>query len=82
MSSCLAAAVDQVTSFMGMHPCERSNKVPENRSSHTLLLAGVFRTHCNVLVRARLAVSDGVTLRIAVRSEDDELRQLVASSVG
>lgn len=26
--------------FLGMHPCERSDKVPDNKNTHTLLLAG------------------------------------------
>ena len=28
---------------MGLQPCERSDKVPEGKSSHTLYLAGVYR---------------------------------------
>ena len=36
----LDEAVKNVTQFLGMQPCERSDKVPEGKSSHTLLLAG------------------------------------------
>ena len=36
----LDEAVKSITQFLGMQPCERSDKVPEGKSSHTLLLAG------------------------------------------
>eukprot|EP00117_Sycon_ciliatum_P033353 scpid35960/ scgid25681/ Coatomer subunit gamma-2; Gamma-2-coat protein len=78
----LEAAVDQVMQFMGMHACERTGKVQEGKSTHVLLLAGMFRNHEKVLVRARLALTDSVTMKIAVRSADDVLRQVVVSSVG
>lgn len=33
-------AVGNIVKFLGMHPCERSDKVPDNKNTHTLLLAG------------------------------------------
>lgn len=36
----LEDAVKQVSQFLGLQPCERSDKVPEGKNSHTLLLAG------------------------------------------
>lgn len=36
-------AVGNIVKFLGMHPCERSDKVPENKNTHTLLLAGKKR---------------------------------------
>lgn len=33
-------AVGNIISFLGMQPCERSDKVPENKNSHVLFLAG------------------------------------------
>jgi len=36
----LDEAVRNIVKFLGMQPCERSDKVPEGKSSHTLLLAG------------------------------------------
>lgn len=39
----LEEAVGNIVKFLGMHPCERSDKVPDNKNTHTLLLAGVFR---------------------------------------
>ena len=44
-----------------------SRKVPEGKSSHALLLSGVFRGGHEVLVRAKLALSDGVAMQLTVR---------------
>jgi len=41
-SSC-TEAVGNIISFLGMQPCERSDKVPENKNSHVLFLAGGCR---------------------------------------
>ena len=77
-------AIKQITSFMGMQPCERSDKVEGDKTSHTLLLAGVFRGGHDVLVRARLAKSQGpgVTMRITVRSTNLNACEVIAASVG
>ncbi len=39
---CVAEAVKNIIQFMGMQPCERSDKVPEDKSMHTLYLAGEY----------------------------------------
>ena len=67
---------------MGMQPCERSDKVPEGKSHHTLYLAGVFRGGHDVLVRAKLAMSEGVTMQISVRSTDPVVSEILANAVG
>lgn len=36
----LEEAIKNIIHFLGMQPCERSEKVPEGKSSHTLVLAG------------------------------------------
>ncbi|XP_072181586.1 coatomer subunit gamma-2-like [Diadema setosum] len=81
-SKSLEEAVKDIVSFLGMQPCERSDKVNENKSSHTLYLAGVFRGGHDTLVRARLALQDTVTMHITVRSADAGVSELIASSVG
>lgn len=81
----LDEAVKNIIRFMGMQPCERSDKVPEGKSSHTLYLAGVYRGGHEVLVRAKLAVradTDGVTMNIAVRSTDPIVSEVIASAIG
>merc|ERR1740131_892710 len=66
----LEEAVKNIVIYLGLQPCERSDKVPEGKSSHTLLLSGVFRGGHQVLVRTKLALSDGVAMQLTVRSED------------
>ncbi len=79
----LDEAIKNIVKFLGTQPCERSDKVPEGRSSHTLLLAGVFRGGFEILVRAKLALSsDGVTMQLTVRSEDPDVSEIVTSTVG
>ena len=75
-------AVRQIAGFMGMQPCERSDKVDEGKPSHTLLLAGVYRGGHEVLVRARLAQSQGVSMKITVRSDDIIAAETIAAAVG
>ena len=36
----LAEAIKQILQHLGMQPCERSDKVPDGKSSHQLLMAG------------------------------------------
>lgn len=78
----LQEAVKQIHSFLGMQACERSDNVPEGKSAHVLLLAGVFRGGHAVLVRARLALSNGVTMKLSVRSTDSRVSNLITQSVG
>ncbi|KAL7979844.1 hypothetical protein Chor_008182 [Crotalus horridus] len=78
----LEEAVNNIVKFLGMQPCERSDKVPENKNSHTLYLAGMFRGGLNVLVRARLALGDGVTMQVTVRSIVETPVDVILASVG
>nr|CAD7411236.1 unnamed protein product [Timema cristinae] len=78
----LEEAVKSIISFLGMQPVERSDKVVEGKSSHTLYLAGLFRGGHDVLVRAKLALGDGVTMQLTVRSTDPDIAELVTSAVG
>ena len=66
-----------------MQPCERSDKVPDGKSSHTLYLAGVYRGGHDALVRAKLALTDsGVTMQMTVRSTDPSVSEVLVSAVG
>uniref|UniRef100_K7G7T6 Coatomer subunit gamma n=2 Tax=Pelodiscus sinensis TaxID=13735 RepID=K7G7T6_PELSI len=78
----LDEAVGNIIKFLGMQPCERSDKVPENKNSHTLCLAGVYRGGYDVLVRSRLALGDGVTMQVTVRSKDETPVDVILASVG
>jgi coatomer subunit gamma len=68
---------------MGMQPCERSDKAPEGKSTHVLLLAGIYRGGHDVLVRAKLACNDGgVAMQLTIRSSDASVPQVIAQAVG
>lgn len=78
----LETAVSSVISFLGLQPAERSERVPAGKSAHTLFLAGVFRGGHQVLVRAKLALGDGVTMQLNVRSTEPQVAELITSTVG
>jgi coatomer protein complex subunit gamma len=80
-------AVIAVADFLGMQPADGTNVIPSGpdgaRRSHTLHLSGVFVGNVTVLVRAQLQMdeSGGVVLKLAVRSEDAEVSQVVAGCI-
>ena len=80
----LEEAVKQIIKFLGLQPCERSDRVPEGKSSHALFLSGLFRGGIEVLVRAKLALSSdgGVTMQLTVRSHDSDVSELITTTVG
>lgn len=78
----LEEAVKNIVEFLGLQPAERTDKVPEAKSTHTLLLAGLFRGGFDVYVKAKLALSDGVTMQLIVRSPNEEVANLITSAVG
>ncbi|KAK6645327.1 hypothetical protein RUM43_001603 [Polyplax serrata] len=78
----LEEAVNSIISFLGMGVADKSDKVQEGKSSHTLYLAGLFRGGEQVLVRAKLALSDGVTMQLSVKSTNQSVAELVASTIG
>jgi len=81
----LTEAVSNIIKFLGMQPCERSDKVVEGKSSHTLYLAGVYRGGHDALVRAKLALSDpgpGVTMQLTVRATDPDVAEVLATAIG
>ncbi|EFA09678.1 coatomer subunit gamma [Tribolium castaneum] len=80
--STLEEAVKNIVQFLGLQPAERTDKVPEGKTTHTLLLAGMFRGGIDILVRAKLALADGVTMQLTVRSTDGDVAELITSTVG
>ncbi|GFS18406.1 coatomer subunit gamma [Elysia marginata] len=75
-------AIKNIVQYIGLQPCERSDKVPEGKSSHTLYLGGVFRGGHDALVRAKLALdSSGVTMQLTVRSTDPNVSEVLATAV-
>lgn len=78
----LEEAVKNIVQYLGLQPCERSDKVPEDKSSHVLYLAGVYRGGHDVLVRGKLALADGVTMQLSVRSTDPIVSEVMSSAIG
>lgn len=80
----LQDAVRELIACVGLGPCERSERVEEGRSAHTLLLAGVFRGGYEVLAKARLAldpVQKTVTLNFQVRSDNPDVTAVIIDAV-
>jgi len=47
-----------------------------------LKFSGVFRGGAEVLLRAKLALADGVTMQLTVRSTDQDVAEIVSSAIG
>uniref|UniRef100_A0A0K8TSF1 Coatomer subunit gamma n=1 Tax=Tabanus bromius TaxID=304241 RepID=A0A0K8TSF1_TABBR len=75
-------AVNTILKFLGLGPANLSEKVQEGTHTHTLLCSGVFRGGVDILVRAKLALADGVTMQLTVRSTEPDVAELVTSAVG
>ncbi|XP_044755635.1 coatomer subunit gamma [Coccinella septempunctata] len=78
----LDEAVKNIIQFLGLQPAERTDKVPEGKTTHTLLLAGVFRGGYDILVKAKLALADGVNMQLKVKSTQEDVADLIISAVG
>lgn len=50
--------------------------------SVSFVLAGVFRGGHDALVRSRLALADGVTMQVTVRSSEETVVDIILASVG
>lgn len=46
------------------------------------MFLGVFRGGAEVLLRAKLALADGVTMQLTVRSTDSDVAEVVSSAIG
>jgi len=83
----LEEAVVAVVDFLGMQAVDGTNTIPTGdgpKRSHTLHMSGTFVGGMAVLARAQLQMDDGtggVVLKIAVRSENKDVSQLVAECI-
>jgi len=81
----LDAAVFSVIDLLGMQACDGTATIKPNAGGkpHMLHLSGVFVGGKSVLARAQIGLekSGGVILKIAVRSEDEGVSQLVADCI-
>ncbi|XP_028898366.2 coatomer subunit gamma isoform X3 [Zeugodacus cucurbitae] len=80
--STLQDAVNTILKFLGLGAANLSEKVAEGTHTHTLLCSGTFRGGAEILVRSKLALSDGVTMQLTVRTTDPDVAELVTSAIG
>lgn len=69
-----------------MSPCDGTATVKANAGGkpHMLHLSGVFVGGCSVLARAQIATDPsggGVVLKIAVRSDNQDISRIVADCI-
>jgi len=77
-------AVSAVINLLGMQPCDGTGSVKQNTGKpHMLHLSGVFIGGKSTFARAQLAMQgdSGVVLKIAVRSEDENVPRMVADCI-
>jgi coatomer protein complex subunit gamma len=82
----LSDALVAVVEFLGMQPCDNTGVISAadaSKKSHTLHLSGMFIGNTTVLVRAQLQLDEanGVVLKMAVRSESQDISTLVAECI-
>jgi coatomer protein complex subunit gamma len=79
----LDEAVDAVLTSLGMQAVDNTALIAPGETKHTLHCSGVFIGGINVLARAQVQLDSeaGVLLKIAVRSESQEISELVANAI-
>jgi len=77
----LSEAVKLIIDHLGMNPSERTDSVDDEKSTHALLLTGLFVGGVPIMARAKLVLTDYVSMSLCVRSLDKEVSELVLSSI-
>jgi len=79
----LQAAMTEVVAFLGMQPCDNSDKIAEGARTHTVMLSGIFLGGVQVfaIVQLRVDSPKAVGMRLAVRSTDMAISRFVAEAV-
>eukprot|EP00182_Erythrolobus_australicus_P005811 CAMPEP_0185830142 /NCGR_PEP_ID=MMETSP1353-20130828/649_1 /TAXON_ID=1077150 /ORGANISM="Erythrolobus australicus, Strain CCMP3124" /LENGTH=921 /DNA_ID=CAMNT_0028528003 /DNA_START=107 /DNA_END=2872 /DNA_ORIENTATION=- len=79
----VAAAVKAVVQFLGMAPCEGTDRVSDRAREHVLLMAGLVVPNVQAYVRAQfqLQAEGGVALNLLIRSESEAVSNLIASCI-
>jgi len=79
----IAPAVANVVAVLGLKPCEKSDAVPLGSNKHSLLLSGAYvggkRIMC--LAQFSMAEKNKVLLKVAVRSDDDNVTAVVMGAL-
>lgn len=45
-------------------------------------IVGIFRDGTEVLIQAKLAIKDGVSMQLTIRAENPEVPPLISSTIG
>jgi len=79
----LQDGINEITDYLGMQPCDRTEKVAPKHTKHILLLSGTFAGGVPVLVESRMKFTEGqgVAMQMTVRSGSDDVSTIIASSI-
>ncbi|KAJ1499716.1 hypothetical protein HMI56_004240 [Coelomomyces lativittatus] len=79
----LLVATQKVIDILGMQPLNQSDVVSKEKTSHTLLLSGMFITGVQVVSRIRMIFdpSEGVIVNFGVAAEDKLVGEFIASAI-
>jgi len=79
----LQDGVNDVITFLGMQPVDRTDKVKPKSTKHILLLAGNYLGGIAVAVEAKMKFVEGqgVAMQMTVRSTNDDISTAIASAI-
>jgi len=79
----MSSAIHAIVMYLGMQPVDNTDSVDPSSTQHTIHLAGIYLANVRVFVRAQVQVdpSAGSVLKMAVRSDELDVAQLVSASI-
>lgn len=79
----LVVATQRVIDILGMQPLEQSEMVSKEKSSHTLLLSGMFITGISTVAKIRMIMdaSEGVIVNFGVAAENRFVSEFIAMAI-
>ncbi|KAL5284673.1 COPG1 family protein [Megaselia abdita] len=80
--STIQEAVNSILKFLGLGPSQNTETVAEGTHTHTLLCSGTFKNGADILLKAKLALADGVTMHLTVKTTEPDVADLVISAIG
>lgn len=78
----LEEAVASILLHLGLEAVERSDRIQAGSTSHTLMMAGIFRGGKEILARTKLvAGSSSITMLLSILCQDPDVAELLIISV-
>ncbi|XP_065581103.1 LOW QUALITY PROTEIN: coatomer subunit gamma-2-like [Artemia franciscana] len=75
-------AVWKVANHLGLRPCMDSDSVTSGKSTHTVMLSGLFRGGYNLLAIGWMGLSEeGIDIKLVLRSSSTEISELIVSTM-